>query len=73
MSFLDDVWSTINWLAITIPFILAYSVFQYCDLKHLPKFVAYFMAVAVFVVMLAIYYFIYPILGFPAWMRWFVG
>ena len=73
MSFLDDLWSTINWLAITFPFILAYGAFEFGKLWRFPKILQYFLAAAVFVGMLAIYYLIYPILGFPAWMRWFVG
>jgi hypothetical protein len=73
MSILDDAWTTVNWLAITFPFILAYSGFQYGEGKKLSKPVSYFFAAIIFVLMAGLYYFVYPLLGFPAWMRWFVA
>jgi hypothetical protein len=71
VSFLDDVWTTFNWLAITIPFFVAYGTYEFGERKRLPAAVSYAFAACAFLSLYVGYYFAYPVLGFPAWMRWF--
>lgn len=61
----------LNWLALLLPFLLAGWVHGLFKSKNVPGWVAFIPAVLMFGVVLSAYYYAYPYLSFPLWMRWF--
>lgn len=60
---------TINWLALTVPFIAAGVVYTTLQEKAVPKALAAVAAVGILVAVFVGYSFMYRSLGFPLWMR----
>lgn len=68
---LDDLWTTVNWLAVTIPFIIGAATFGHLtDMWKWPAALALPLAAVIVLACFVGLYFLYPICGFPAWMRW---
>lgn len=68
---LDDIWTTVNWLAITIPIFVAAGVYNILtEGWKWPQPMALVTAAIVAAVCFVGLYFLYPIVGFPAWMGW---
>lgn len=67
----DGLVELLNWLSLILPFPLAGSTYAYFKSKNLPNVVALIPAVFVFLFVIGVYYFTYPYLTFPLWMRWF--
>jgi len=61
----------LNWLSLILPFPLAGGTHAFFRARNVPNWLAVVPAVVVFGFVLAVYYFSYPYLGFPLWMRWF--
>lgn len=64
------VLETINWLALTVPFIAAGSAYFGIIEKQLPKILAAVAAAAIMVATFVGYTYLYRAIGFPLWMRW---
>ncbi|MBU2582560.1 MAG: hypothetical protein KJ622_12660 [Alphaproteobacteria bacterium] len=62
---------TINWLALTIPFIAAGATYITLEEKRWPKLIAGLAAAAILVAIFFGYTFVYLSIGFPLWMGWF--
>lgn len=62
---------TINWLALTVPFIAAGAAYTTLQEKAVSKALAAVVAVGILVTVFVGYSFMYRSLGFPLWMRWF--
>lgn len=61
------MFDTLNWLALTIPFIAAGSAYGSLQER---KLWAVFAAAAIMVAVFAVYSYMYRAIGFPLWMRW---
>lgn len=64
------VLETINWLALTVPFIAAGATYTSLQEKRWPKALAGIVALFILAVVFVGYTFMYRSLGFPLWMRW---
>ena len=61
---------TINWLALTVPFIAAGAAYTTLHEKRWPKVLVGIVALAILSAVFVGYSFMYRSLGFPLWMRW---
>jgi len=61
---------TINWLALTVPFIAAGAVYSALQQKAAPKILAVVVAFGILLAIFVGYSFLYRSVGFPLWMRW---
>ncbi len=60
----------LNWLSLALPFWLSASVAGYLRSKKASNWLVAPVAALVFLLPLALYYFAYPYVEFPYWMRW---
>lgn len=68
---LEDLWLTINWLAITIPFFIGAGAYGFStEMWKTPAWIGLAFAALTVIGCFALLYFLYPAVGFPAWMRW---
>lgn len=67
---LNGVLEALNWFSILLPFWLSGSGADYVRSKKAPNWIVVVVTMLVFLFVLAAYYFAYPHLGFPYWMRW---
>jgi hypothetical protein len=61
---------TINWLALTVPFIAAGTAYMTLREKLVAKVLAGIVALGILAMVFVGYSFLYRHLGFPFWMRW---
>jgi hypothetical protein len=66
------VLETINWLALTIPFVAAGAAYVALQKMRIPKVLASIIATTILATVFLGYSFLYHSLGFPLWMRWLV-
>jgi hypothetical protein len=68
---LDDLWTTVNWLAVTIPFFVGAGAYGLTtDTWKWPAVLGLGVAAVIVAACFVGLYFLYPVVGFPAWMRW---
>jgi len=61
---------TINWLALTFPFIAAGAAFVSLQERQQSKLLATCVAVVILAAAFVGYSYMYHAVGFPLWMRW---
>jgi hypothetical protein len=61
---------TINWLSLTVPFVVAGAAYIGIVENQLSKFLAAAAAAAIMAATFIGYTYLYRAIGFPLWMRW---
>jgi hypothetical protein len=67
---IDDLVSTLNWLAFTVPIIATGGVFSLLKKKRVPATLSGAAAFCTLALILACLFYFYRLTGFPCWMRW---
>lgn len=60
----------LNWILLVLPFTLAASIANSLRSTKVPRLIVATAAVLAIGVPFAAYYFLYPYIHFPYWMRW---
>lgn len=67
---IEEIATTLNWLAITVPFFVAAGIFQALKQIKAPGALALLGAAVTIAAIWFGYFHLYDLIGFPAWMGW---
>jgi hypothetical protein len=67
---IEDIISTLNWLAFTVPIGLAYVVIEKLKDRKSSKGISIGGGIFAAAVAFLLLFFLYQAVGFPFWMRW---